>query len=104
MSSARNAEEKSGALASVSGGVVYLDVEVKAAGYDDGVGKVVGLYTKGWLPYTLRWQFRVTASDPPNGFALQYQYFSWQYQNNNSQWTANFSQCRARSNNMRCNR
>ena len=23
-----------------------------------------------WLPYTLRWRFQVTKSDPPNGFAL----------------------------------
>ena len=34
------------------------------------MGKVVDLYTKGWLPYTLRWQFQVTESDPPHGFTL----------------------------------
>ncbi len=39
---------------------VYLDVEVLESGDARGVGKVVSLYTKGWLPYTLRWQFRVT--------------------------------------------
>jgi hypothetical protein len=33
------------------------------------VGKRVSLYTKGWLPYTLRWQFRVTESSP-SGFTL----------------------------------
>jgi hypothetical protein len=32
---------------------------------------VVSLYTKGWLPYTLRWQFRVTEVRPPDGFALE---------------------------------
>ena len=31
---------------------------------------MIDLYTKGWLPYTLRWQFKVTESDPPNGFKL----------------------------------
>jgi hypothetical protein len=35
------------------------------------VGKVVALYTKGWLPYTLRWQFRVTESRHPYGFTLE---------------------------------
>jgi hypothetical protein len=49
---------------------VYLDVAVVEPGDESGVGKVVDLYTKGWLPYTLRWRFRVTESDPPAGFAL----------------------------------
>lgn len=39
---------------------VYLDVKVLEPGDSRGVGKLVDLYTKGWLPYTLRWQFRVT--------------------------------------------
>lgn len=38
---------------------VYLDVQELEAGDEDGVGKVIDLYTKGWLPYTLRWRFRV---------------------------------------------
>src|SRR5689334_6281898 len=50
---------------------VYLGVEELAPGDAQGVGKVVSLYTKGWLPYTLRWQFRVTESDYPRGFALE---------------------------------
>ena len=49
---------------------VYLDVEVVEPGDEAGIGKVVDLFTKGWLPYTLRWRFRVTASDPPAGFTL----------------------------------
>jgi hypothetical protein len=49
---------------------VYLDVKVLEAGDERGVGKVVSLFTKGWLPYTLRWQFRVTESNPPHGFTL----------------------------------
>lgn len=39
---------------------VYLDVNVLEPGDERGLGKVVSLYTKGWLPYTLRWTFRVT--------------------------------------------
>lgn len=30
-----------------------------------------GLFTKGWLPYTLRWSFRVTRAEFPHGFALE---------------------------------
>lgn len=50
---------------------VYLDAKVREKGQPGGVGKLVSLYTKGWLPYTLRWDFRVTAADFPNGFALR---------------------------------
>jgi hypothetical protein len=50
---------------------VYLDVIELEPGGPDGTGKVVSLYTKGWLPYTLRWQFQVTESRPPHGFRLE---------------------------------
>ena len=50
---------------------VYLDVRELEPGDESGVGKVVSLYTKGWLPYTLRWRFRVTEAKPPHGFALE---------------------------------
>lgn len=50
---------------------VYLDAKVLEKGLPGGVGKVVELYTKGWLPYTLRWKFRVTHTDFPNGFSLE---------------------------------
>ena len=50
---------------------VYLKVEVLEPGDERGLGRVVDLYTKGWLPYTLRWRFRVTESDPPRGFAIE---------------------------------
>jgi hypothetical protein len=50
---------------------VYLDVKELAPGDPrTGVGRVIDLYTKGWLPYTLRWRFTVTESDPPHGFKL----------------------------------
>jgi hypothetical protein len=50
---------------------VYLEVAVLEHGDERGTGRVVDLYTKGWLPYTLRWRFRVTESDPPRGFAIE---------------------------------
>ncbi len=50
---------------------VYLDVKEIAPGRPDGVGRMIGLYTKGWLPYTLKWQFRVTEVRYPDGFALE---------------------------------
>jgi hypothetical protein len=50
---------------------VYLDVRVTDPGGAGGAGAEVSLYTKGWLPYTLRWRFRVTEQRHPNGFTLQ---------------------------------
>jgi hypothetical protein len=50
---------------------VYLEVQELEPGDQNGVGKIVSLYTKGWLPYTLRWQFRVTESRYPYGFTLE---------------------------------
>ncbi len=50
---------------------VYLDVREVEPGGQDGLGKVISLYTKGWLPYTLRWSFRVTESRFPHGFSLE---------------------------------
>jgi hypothetical protein len=52
---------------------VYLEVRELQPGDERGVGRVVDLYTKGWLPYTLRWQFRVTESHYPHGFTLEAQ-------------------------------
>ncbi len=49
---------------------VYLDVQELSPGDGVGLGKVVSLYTKGWLPYTLRWQFKVTEVNTPYGFSL----------------------------------
>lgn len=50
---------------------VYLDVQVEKHGDDSGVGKIVHLFTKGWLPYTLRWSFEVTESQSPHGFKIR---------------------------------
>ncbi len=38
----------------------------------DGVrGKTVAAETKGFLPYVIHWNFRVTDSDRPHGFAIE---------------------------------
>lgn len=50
---------------------VYLEVKELESGDANGLGKVIDLYTKGWLPYTLRWQFCVTENRNPHGFALE---------------------------------
>jgi hypothetical protein len=50
---------------------VYLRVSVLDPGRADGTDRVVSLYTKGWLPYTLRWSFRVTDVRAPRGFSLE---------------------------------
>ncbi|GJM41729.1 MAG: hypothetical protein DHS20C20_20110 [Ardenticatenaceae bacterium] len=50
---------------------VYLDVQEVEPGDAKGIGKVIKLYTKGWLPYTLRWQFRITENRSPHGFSLE---------------------------------
>jgi hypothetical protein len=50
---------------------VYLSAVETRPGDDDGIGREIALHTRGWLPYTLRWQLRVTESDYPNSFALE---------------------------------
>lgn len=50
---------------------VYLEVRVLEAGDERGLGKTVDLWTKGFLPYTLRWRFTVTESNPPTGFRIE---------------------------------
>ena len=43
---------------------VYLEVHKSPDG-------AVDLFTKGWLPYRLRWRFRVTRDNKPHGFELE---------------------------------
>lgn len=49
---------------------VYLRAEQLEPPDARGVGRRVALHTKGWLPYTLRWQFVVVESRYPYGFTL----------------------------------
>jgi hypothetical protein len=50
---------------------VYLDVKEIEPGDKNRVGRKVDLYTKGWLPYTLRWQFVTTEANYPHNFTLE---------------------------------
>lgn len=50
---------------------VYLDTKVLKEGNEKNIGKQVVLYTKGWLPYTLRWSFVVTETNKPFGFTIK---------------------------------
>jgi len=49
---------------------VYLEVVPVAEAGPDGTGRAVDLYTKGWLPYTLRWRLTITEPMTDSGFAL----------------------------------
>ena len=44
---------------------VYLEATQLEKGAADGVGQVTSLWTKGFLPYTLRWRFRVSEVERP---------------------------------------
>ena len=50
---------------------MYLSAVEVAPGGPDGCGQRVRLHTRGWLPYTLRWDLRVVQSDYPRGFAIE---------------------------------
>jgi hypothetical protein len=49
---------------------VYLDVHELRPADADGVGRRVRLHTRGWLPYTLKWEFEVVESRYPHGFTI----------------------------------
>jgi len=50
---------------------VCLDTRVLEPGDERGVGRVVALHAKGYLPYTLRWRFRVVDAQRPVRMALE---------------------------------
>jgi hypothetical protein len=50
---------------------VYLRVDIVSPGDEHGLGMRVALHTKGWLPYTLRWQFRVVDVRRPERIAIE---------------------------------
>jgi hypothetical protein len=50
---------------------VYLETRQVAAGDAKGLGKVFDLHTKGWLPYTLRWQMTTVENTPPRRLVLE---------------------------------
>ena len=50
---------------------VYLGVEVLEPGGDGGVGRVIAIHSRGWLPYTLRWQARIVEANRPHGWTIE---------------------------------
>jgi len=52
-------------------GSVYFDVKEIEPGGEGGVGKLIGLHAGGWLPYTLRINFRTTETNYPHGFTME---------------------------------
>jgi len=50
---------------------VYLDVEPVATGDGRGVGRKVRLRSRGFLPYTLRWELEVTEANGSRGLAVE---------------------------------
>ena len=50
---------------------VYFDVKELEPGGKHGIGKLISLRAGGWLPYTLRINFRTTESRYPNGFSME---------------------------------
>lgn len=50
---------------------VYLQTEEISPGDESGVGRRIRLHTKGWLPYTLRWESCSTESARPSRLAIR---------------------------------
>ena len=51
-------------------GSVYFEVKQIEPGGEQGIGKLISLHAGGWLPYTLRINFRTVASRYPQGFTM----------------------------------
>ena len=52
-------------------GSVYFDVQEIEPGETHGIGKLISLRAGGWLPYTLRINFRTVAANYPHGFTME---------------------------------
>lgn len=51
-------------------GAVYLAAEIVAPGDENGIGRRVRFHSRGFLPYTLRWEGTVLEADPPHGWTI----------------------------------
>ena len=47
-----------------------MRVNVLDPGDKEGLGKVLDVVTKGWLPYTIHWSQPVTEINPPHEFTI----------------------------------
>jgi hypothetical protein len=52
-------------------GSTYFEVKEIEPGTEHGIGKVISLHAGGWLPYTLRINFRTVESRYPHGFTME---------------------------------
>ncbi len=52
-------------------GSTYFDAKEIDSGGEHGVGKLMRLHAGGWLPYTLRIDFRTVESRYPHGFTME---------------------------------
>jgi hypothetical protein len=50
---------------------VYLGVEALEEGDAEGVGTLITVHSRGWLPYHLRWRARVVEARHPETLALE---------------------------------
>src|SRR5450755_2464212 len=50
---------------------VYLDCRQTSAGATDGTGRCVQFHSRGWLPYTLRWEACTTEAEFPHRIAIE---------------------------------
>ena len=51
-------------------GSTYFDVKEIETGEEHGIGKLISLRAGGWLPYTLKINFRTVESNYPHGFTM----------------------------------
>lgn len=51
-------------------GSTYFEVKEIEPGEEHGIGKLISLHAGGWLPYTLRINFRTIESRYPHGFSM----------------------------------
>ena len=51
-------------------GSTYFDVKEIEPGEEHGTGKLISLHAGGWLPYTLKINFRTVESNYPYGFTM----------------------------------
>ena len=51
-------------------GSTYFEVKELEPGKEHGIGKLISLHAGGWLPYTLRINFRTIESRYPSGFSM----------------------------------
>src|SRR5262249_27425380 len=49
---------------------VYLEAEQVQPPDSHGLGRRVRVRTKGWLPYTIRWEFEIVENHYPYGFSI----------------------------------